>query len=296
MTAFRVTQRSIATNVLVGLQGNLGRLGDLQQKLSSGKQINQPSDSPTGTVAAMHYRGDLATAKQYSRNADDGLGWLGTADTALSSVMSQVQRVRELTLEGMSNGAGGSPDARQAIAAEVSQLHDATVGLANTRYGDRPIFGGTTTGSAAYDTTGTYLGDNGTVQRTVGDNVKVQVGTPGPAVFGSGSGQLFQIMSDIANDMQTNPSNLSSDLDRLDTATTTLKAVQSGVGARYNQVSQMQQFANDKVDSLTSQLSDVEDIDLPKTITDMQMQQVAYQAALSAGAKVVQPSLVDFLR
>jgi flagellar hook-associated protein 3 FlgL len=43
-------------------------------------------------------------------------------------------------------------------------------------------------------------------------------------------------------------------------------------------------------------VSDVEDIDLPKTISDMQLQQVAYQAALAAGAKVVQPSLVDFLR
>ncbi len=296
MTAFRVTERSIATNVLVGLQGNLSRLGDIQQRLSSGKQISKPSDSPTGTVAAMQYRGDLATAKQYSRNADDGLGWLGTADSTLTNVMGQVQRVRELVLEGMSNGAGGSPDARAAIATEVDQLHDATVGLANTRYGDRPIFGGTTTGSAAYDPTGSYLGDAGVVQRSVGDNVKVQVATPGTAVFGTGSNQLFKIMSDIASDLRTNPSALSGDLDRLDAATTTLKTVQSSVGARYNQVTQMQQFANDKIDSLTSQLSDVEDIDLPQTISDMQMQQVAYQAALAAGAKVVQPSLIDFLR
>jgi flagellar hook-associated protein 3 FlgL len=75
-----------------------------------------------------------------------------------------------------------------------------------------------------------------------------------------------------------------------------LQSAQSTVGARYNQVTQMQQAANDRVDALTAQLSEVEDIDLPKTITDMAMQQTAYQAALAAGAKVVQPSLVDFLR
>jgi flagellar hook-associated protein 3 FlgL len=296
MTAFRVTERSIATNILVGLQGNLGKLGDIQQRLSTGKQISKPSDSPTGTVAAMQYRGDLATAKQYARNADDGLGWLGLTDGTLGNIMGEVQRTRELALQGMSNGSGGSADAREAIATEIDQIHDATIGLANTRYGDRPIFGGTTTGQAAYDVSGTYLGDPGVVQRTVGDNVKVPVGTPGPSVFGAGTGQLFQIMSDIATDLRTNPSALSADLDRLDAVTTTLKAVQSAVGARYNQVTQMQQFAYDKVDSLSSQLSDVEDIDLPKTISDMQLQQVAYQAALAAGAKVVQPSLVDFLR
>src|SRR2546430_6285856 len=130
-------------------------------------------------------------------------------------MMSQVERVRELTLQGISNGAGGSSDARLAIASEVDQLHDATIGLANTRYGDRPIFGGTTTSVSAYDLAGNYLGDNGIVQRTVGDNVKVQVATPGPSVFGSGAGQLFQIMADAANDLRTNPANLRADLDRL---------------------------------------------------------------------------------
>jgi len=296
MTAFRVTERSISGHILAGLQGNLSRLGDIQQQLSSGKQISKPSDSPTGTVAAMQYRGDLATVKQYSRNAADGIGWLGTADTALSGVMDQVQRARALVLQGMSSGTGGSADAREAIASEVDQIHDATIGLANTRYGDRPIFGGTTSSVAAYDATGAYLGDAGTVQRTVGDNVKVPVATPGTAAFGTGSSQLFSIMKDISADLRTNPTALSGDLDRLDSATSTLKAVQSTVGARYNHVTQMQQFADDKVNALTSQLSDVEDIDLPKTVSEMQMQQVAYQAALQAAAKVVQPSLVDFLR
>jgi flagellar hook-associated protein 3 FlgL len=296
VTAFRVTERSIATNVLVGLQGNLDRLGTLQQQLSSGKQFSKPSDSPAGATAAMQYRGEVARVQQYGRNAADGLGWLGTVDSSLSNVMDQVQRTRQLVLEGMSNGAGGSPDARAAIAAEVDQLRQTTIGLANTAYGDRPVFGGTTTSSAAYDSAGNYLGDTGLVQRTVGDNVKVQVGVPGSDVFGTGSTQLFTIMSDITNDLQNNPSALSGDLDRLDTATTNLKFVQSSVGARYNQVSQMQQMASDRADALTAQLSDVEDIDLPKTITEMSLQQTAYQAALSAGAKVVQPSLVDFLR
>ncbi len=47
---------------------------------------------------------------------------------------------------------------------------------------------------------------------------------------------------------------------------------------------------------LTSRLTDVEDVDMPSTIVALQTQQVAYQAALGATAKVVQPSLLDFLR
>jgi flagellar hook-associated protein 3 FlgL len=296
VTAFRVTERSITTNVLAGLQGNLSRLGDIQQRMSSGKQISKPSDSPTGTVAAMQFRGDIATAQQYSRNASDGVAWLGTADSALSSINTQVERARELALQGMSDGAGGSQDARDALAAEVDQIHESTIGVANTRYLDRPIFGGTTAGSAAYDSAGTYLGDTGTVQRSVGDNTKVQVGLSGDAVFGTGPAQLFTVMSDIANDLRTNPGALTGDLQRLDNATTVLKSSQSTVGGRYNQVKEMQQAADDKVSSLTAQLSEVEDIDLPKTLTDLALQQTAYQAALAAGSKIVQQSLLDFLR
>jgi flagellar hook-associated protein 3 FlgL len=293
---FRVTERSIATNVLTGLQGNLSRLGDTQQRLSSGKQINKPSDSPIGTVAAMQYRSDIATTRQYSRNADDGVGWLGAADTALSSVVDLVNRARDQVLQGMSAGSAGTQDAREALATEIDNLRNQAIGLANSTYLDRPVFGGTTAGRAAYDSNGGYIGDSGTVQRTVGANLKVRVDTDGNAVFGSGSSSVFKVLADVADDLRNNPSALKADLDRIDQVSGTLHAAQSSVGARYNQLTQARQAADDKVLSLTSQLSDVEDIDLPKTLTDLQLQQTAYQAALAAAGRVVQPSLVDFLR
>jgi flagellar hook-associated protein 3 FlgL len=70
----------------------------------------------------------------------------------------------------------------------------------------------------------------------------------------------------------------------------------SDVGARSNRVSQLRQGADDQILTLRSSLSGVENIDLPKTITELQMQQVAYEAALGATAKAIQPSLLDFLR
>jgi flagellar hook-associated protein 3 FlgL len=76
----------------------------------------------------------------------------------------------------------------------------------------------------------------------------------------------------------------------------TVQTAQASVGARSNRVQSLQQTANDRQVDLQSQLSEVEDIDLPKTITDMTLQQTAYQAALGATAKVIQPSLMDFLR
>ena len=242
------------------------------------------------------HRSDIATAKQYSRNADDGVGWLGVTDTALTSIIDQVRRVRDLVLQGMSAGVATAPGARNALATEVTNIRAATIDLANTNYLDRPVFGGTATGRRSYDVSGTYVGDTGTVLRSVGDVQQVRVDTAAAAVFGTGSGQLFAILSDIASDMTSAPASLGADLERLDMAAEALTAGLASVGSRTNQLEYARQVADDRVINLTRQLSDVEDIDLPKTLTDLQLQQMAYQAALAAGARVVQPSLVDFLR
>src|SRR5512142_1781086 len=163
---FRVTQRSLSQTALSGLQGSLSRLSDLQQQMTNGKMINRPSDSPTGTIQAMQFRADIRAQEQYSRNAQDGLGWLGTIDSTLGSMTDQMQRARELTLQGMSAGAASSPQARQSLATEIDAIRQALIGNANTTYLSRPVFGGTTSGSVAYDSNANYVGDSGSISRT----------------------------------------------------------------------------------------------------------------------------------
>jgi flagellar hook-associated protein 3 FlgL len=210
--------------------------------------------------------------------------------------MDQVRRVRELTLQGMSNGTAGSPAAREALAAEIDQIRTSLISVANTRYEDRPVFGGTTAGGTAYDAAGAYVGEAEDVERTVGPGVRVRVDTGGPATFGTGNTQLFTVLADISQSLRTDPSTLGDGLGRLDTAMQTLQTQLSDIGARYNRLGQMRQTAEDSLLTLRTQLSDVEDIDLPETIMHLQLQQTAYQAALGATARAVQPSLMDFLR
>jgi flagellar hook-associated protein 3 FlgL len=290
----RVTQRSLANRTMVGLQSNLSRLGALQQQLSSGKLIARPSDSPTGTVTAMQLRGGLRELQQYSRNADDGKGWLNSVDGALTSAVGLVHEARALVVQGMSSG---SMDAagRAALAVEVDHLRESLLGLANTTYLDRPIFGGSVAGRAAFDQAGTYIGDAGQVLRTVGTGIKVRVDAPASA-FGSGANQLFSVLSRISADLRGNPTALGGDLDLLDPTARQMQVQLADVGGRYNRLVQLGQAASDRAIDLQANLSDVEDIDLPKTIMELQLQQTAYQVALGAAAKVIQPSLQDFLR
>jgi flagellar hook-associated protein 3 FlgL len=293
----RVTESSIHTRVLNNLQKNVAKGEKIQRQLSSGKQINRPSDSPTGTVTSMQLRGESRATQQYSRNADDGLGWLNTLQSTLDSSSTLVNRVRDLAVQALSSGSN-DVQSNQALATEVDQIKSSLIGYANTRYLDRPIFGGTTVGPVAYDPTGTFVGDRLQTMRTVGAGAKVRVDANGPDAFGEpGDTQLFTVLQEIKKNMTSGDTvALTENLKNLDIASNQMKSTLSDVGARYNRVEGMKQSAQDRLLSVTAQLSDVEDVDLPKTIMDMQLQQTSYQAALAATAKVIQPSLIDFLR
>ncbi len=290
----RVTHGSIAKNVLANLQGNINRLNETQQRLSSGKQINRPSDSPIGTVSAMELRAALAKQQQYVRNAEDGIAWLNSADSALQGVGEKVTRARGLVLQGMSAGNGQA--SRDALAAEIREISESIRSDANTSYLNRPVFGGTGAAAEAFPKAGGFAGDSTQVLRTVGTNTKVAVNVDGRTVFGDGNESIFNVLAEIATKLESNPEALKVELDRLDTRAATIRNGLSTVGARTNQMERMRQAATDMAANVTNSLSDVEDIDLPQTITELQLQQTAYQAALAAGARVVQPSLVEFLR
>src|ERR671916_3259551 len=100
----RVTDNSIHTRVLANLQRNIARGEKIQEQLSSGKQINRPSDSPSGTVSSMQLRAENRLNSQYIRNADDGLGWLSTVESTLTNSANLINRARDLTVQGLNSG------------------------------------------------------------------------------------------------------------------------------------------------------------------------------------------------
>ena len=147
MSTPRITQRLMVERSLSSMQSGMSRLARSQEQLSTGRLINRPSDSPTGTNAAMRLRAQLAADAQYSRNASDGLSYLGRTDNTLTSMVDNVRRARDLIVQGASTGSNG-PDARAAIAAELKQIKESLVSLANTEHMGRPLFGGTSAGPA----------------------------------------------------------------------------------------------------------------------------------------------------
>ncbi|AEV88774.1 flagellar hook protein [Actinoplanes sp. SE50] len=310
MTSPRVTESSVRTRVMASLQRNLSRSQEATDRISSGKQLTRPSDSPTGTVTALQLRGEVRANKRYSSNADDAVGRLGVVQDNLQQTQELITVARNLTLEATSAGGGGTPEANKARAAQLEQIKGNLIQFANSKYLDRPVFGGSTPDHEAYDSTGNYIGEgSGETLRAIGPNAKVRVDVRGPEVYGADKitdangnqvdnpEQLFHVLDSVIGAMRSGDSKALDDgLKNLDKSADLLESTLSDVGARYNRVTQMKQSAEDRLSSVSSQLSDIEDVDLPKAIMEMQLQQTSYQAALAATAKVIQPSLIEFLR
>ena len=299
-STFRVTQRSASLGVQANLQRGISSLQTLQDKLSSGREISRPSDSPGGTSSALSLRASIARHDQFDRNANDGAGWLAESDNALQSSAQVLRRARDLGASAI-NGAL-SPTDREALAIEVDGLRGQLLALANSSRLGRPLFSGNAlpaTGqpNVAYDSIGTYVGDAGVVVRPVAEGATVQVNLTGPDVYGPATNNAFKVLTDLAVNIRTNVGTIAgTSINDIDTALNRIQTGLATVGARTNQLETLQGRNSLNRDNRASALNEIESIDIAKTVTDLKLQELAYQASLAAAARVIQPSLMDFLR
>lgn len=295
----RITQSMLTTNLLADLQNVTNRLAQTQNQLSSGKQITKPSDDPFGTARALQFRADLAANQQYQANVNDASGWQNATDTALGQINSLTQRARDLLVQGANDTVSAA--GRQSIAAEIDQITDSIKSIGNTEYAGRYIFAGSKTTAPPYTPGGAdaYSGDTTTLQREIGPGVQVPMNVDGGSVIGDGStaGSLLATLRQISTDLNANNSTAlqGGDLSALDTANAAVTTAQATVGARTDRLSTALTRLQQLQESTTQLLSTTEDADMAQAAVNFSQQQVAYQAALKAGAQIIQPSLMDFL-
>jgi flagellar hook-associated protein 3 FlgL len=295
----RVTERLLVDKLLTNIQANSRRFERLQEEVATGKRIIRPSDDPTGTVTALTLRSADAVNAQSLKNIDLAEGWLNATDVALQDVSTIIQRVRELVVQGSNYTL--SPEETRALGNEVDQLLGHAMQMANTRYGDRYIFGGFNTRTQPFEfldsarTGWAYNGDNGEIKRSVAPGVEISINTSGDRVFP----QVFDVLIGIRDDLNAhNQDSLS--LDRLDELENVhddvLDALLSQVGSKGSRLDlTRKQLLSSRLNDAET-LTKTEDADMSESIIRLNAQQASLQAALATGARVIQPTLIDFLR
>lgn len=315
----RVTQSMLSTNMLRNLNNSYSKMSKYEDMITSGMKITRASDDPVVAVKGMKYRVELDKIGQYQRNINEAESWLDTTDTALDQVGSVLNRVKELIVQAANDT--NTAEERQKIKQEIDQIREQIRDVANTQLGGKFIFSGTKTQTQTFlngeinpdlidnnapPTTPPTLnnGAQGKVEVEVFDGITLTVNTSGaPEMFSKIDnflGEVSTVLGDANADGNVIGSFLGSIADGSDTTLADMQArvleVRADVGARMNRVELMKNRLSIQEINTTKQKSLNEDVDYAETITKMTTQESIHQAALSVGAKIIQQTLVDFIR
>ncbi|MGB3731770.1 flagellar hook-associated protein FlgL [Microbacterium sp.] len=290
----RITSGAMTDAATRQLQANLSQLARLQEQAVSQRAFAAPSDDPSAAIAALNLHDEQRRTAQYARNIDDGIAWVTAADSAISSSTALLGRARDLVVQG-ANGGTMNAESRDAIAVEIEGLRDELLAQANTAVLGRSVFAGTSD-APAFDAAYAHSGAPGSaVVRRVSDEASVRVDTDGAAVFGEGAGSVFALLDRIAADLRAG-AGVSARLEEIDERRTAMLSAQGAVGVRQAQMERAKEATMHDQVSLEARRAAVEDVDSVEVLVRLQAQELVVQSSLAVTARVLQPSLMDFLR
>jgi len=180
----RVTNSMIASNTVFNMQRSISRLLELQVQLSTGRQINKPSDNPIGVQSDLNYRTELAKNAQYQNNNNQALTWMQNYDSSLSDLKNLYTSAKEIAI-AMSNGTYDELT-RQGSAEEISSILDQMIQLANSEQEGRFVFSGYRTDQKPLVISANgvvYKGDQGQIDYQIGAKSRMTVNLSGSDVF-----------------------------------------------------------------------------------------------------------------
>lgn len=292
----RVTQSMLTNNMLRNLSSSYERLGKYQDQLNTQKKITKPSDDPVVAIKGMRYRADLAEIEQFQRNLSEAYTWMESSDDAMDKMTLALQRVRELTVQA-STGTNG-PDEKASIAVEVEQLKEHIATIANTKVGNKYIFNGSTTTEPPVDLgTNTIPPKRNDVLIEVSKGVQMNVNVePTDLLQGSNPTDIFTELENLINDLHSDGDDLDKYLSSFDSHINNVIANRADLGARYNRLELIDDRLSSQEVIANKIISENEDAEMEKVIINLTTAEAVHRAALGVGAKIMQPTLMDFLR
>ncbi len=323
----RVSDNTTRSSVDEALRRTRTRMEELQMKNATQKRMLSGADDPAANTKLMDIRTQKAVNQQFESNAQLAKTRLTMTDTALGEVYDIFLRAKEIAI-GQASDASANADSRLGVAQEVNALYKQLVSVSNRRVGQQYLFGGYKTLDQPYDTDGNYKGDMGEIPIEIQKDVFTAANVPGPHIFEikkylpteqyrnpamQPEGRMsavekqqvpalqktsaFAELDALRTGLLTNDTNtIRAALDNLDDIiknVVTLRAKVSskvaGIDAALGQTQKMDQTNAE----LSSQL---EDADFAQVYSDLAREETVLKSSLQSAQKLIQPTLLDFLR
>ncbi len=301
----RVTNQTVLRNSISRLQQNLQSVERAREDIASGLRLRKMSQDPTAGSEVVRVGSSMRAIDQFRRNIRMGVGRIDTEENVLNSVTNALGRGMELAISQASVTA--TVDSRIAVKAEVDALINFTVGLANTRFGDDYVFGGTRGGEppfrypdvagdfrALLDTGGNLVDPSGSIPLEIGDGRFATSNHNGAEVFlDTNALESLRALSAAlgANDVP----GITASIDALRDSSSDVQTLIGRQGARANEMMVAENNLGELELTLKAFRSELRDTEIDKAMVELVGRQTMYQAAMSATSRVLGLSLANYL-
>jgi flagellin len=262
----RINQNIASMNALRNLSVNEAGTGKALEKLSSGFRINRAADDAAGLTISEGLRSQVGGLKVASRNAQDGISVVQTAEGALTETTSILQRMRDLSVQAANSGANGDA-ASTAIGDEMTQLTSELDRISNTTQ-----FNGVNLLDGNFTDKVFQVGANSSSDNQISVSID-----------GMSSATLGVDSLDV-----TSASGATAALDSIDTAISTVSEQRSKLGAVQNRFEHTISNLGVAVENLSASESRIRDTDMAAEMTELTKHQVLTQAGTSMLAQANQ--------
>lgn len=302
----RISTNLLSNNILSYIQQDERNIFWNNQRISSTKKILQPSDNPLGTDEAIKIQNSISVNDQYETNCKDAISWLNSSENATNNLLESLTGAYTIATQGTSSISSAGD--RQTMGNEVNQLLEDFFSNANSQDKGKYIFGGTQTLSSPYTAVRNANGQitavntnpnsiDGIIDRQISSNETIQINTSGDDIFQlTGGGSSFQVLINLRDALYSNDTaavttamtQIEEAQKSLDNGLATIGARESTINSHISNIDQLQITRK-------ASLSNIEDTDVTAEAADLQRNELALEAALQTGTKIMQLSIVNFI-
>ncbi len=295
----RITQTMLQNNMLNNLFKSQASMDKYLTQLHTGKKITRPSDDPIIAMKGMGYRTEVTEIEQYRRNASEVWSWFDHSDDVLNNASKAMQRMEYLAVQA-ANGTN-SKDELGSIKKEVEQLKEQMIEIANTNVNGKYIFNGTDTNIPLITENeseelqfNNEAGRTETVDVEVSKGIKMAVNISPDGLFDE---DLFANIDSFLGALEDEDQEaLNTSIGELQDSSLNIIQSRAELGARMNRLELIEDRLSQQEIIAKDTMAKNEGVDFEEAVMNLMTQEVIHRAVLSAGSKIIQPSLLDFLR
>nr|WP_302967205.1 flagellar hook-associated protein FlgL [uncultured Romboutsia sp.] len=323
----RITNASMVRSHLYDTQNNLTNMSKINQQISTGKVINTVSDDPHKAIKIMNINNEIKYTEKYNYNIDESVGWMNTTDGALDNVGNLLGEIKETILK-VGNGTYSQNEMKslnEDMNEKIKQLADTL----NSTHGGKYLFGGSSVDDApitvienpdgtvklefSKDKNGQTIpntddlkadissGINIDYNISVGEILNIKDGNGNTVNLLDEINNLSTLMNDIANgDEQTaakaKETLLNDTKGKIDTLFDHVVNERTSLGVRLSTAEKIKELNDEDILNIQDVLSKTQDTDVVEKFIELKSAEMIYQASIQVGAKLIQPTILDYIR